>query len=475
MVKQFAKSSSSITKISKMINMKKIDDPTGELCEFVAQLRYEAIPSDVIQSIKLLMIDWLGSAIAGSGTRPAKALQDFALKMGPSTGPCSDFSGGPNTSAFFASMINAASSHIVEQDDLHNSSVLHPATVVFPALVAAAQDRNISGKRFLVAAVAGYEAGIRVGEFLGRSHYVHFHTTGTAGTLAAAAAVANLIGLDVEKTRHAIGTAGTKAAGLWEFLVDAADSKQVHTANAASSGLFAAYSAEQGVTGAKAIFDGAHGMGAAMSSDSDPKYLNDKLGERWATCETSYKWHSSCRHTHPAADTLLQLMQETGVKAEDITRVVTHVHQAAIDVLGPVVQPTTIHQAKFCMGAVLGLIAVHGKAGLNEFDQFALNDDRVLAFTKIVEMHLDPEIDAAYPARWIGKVTVETKDKKKYHARVEIPKGDPSNSLTEKEIVDKAYSLAQYGGLDSRESVEKWISQIYSLEDQLEFSNIFLR
>ncbi|MFK5979174.1 MAG: MmgE/PrpD family protein, partial [Rhizobiaceae bacterium] len=377
--------------------MKSIDDPTQELCEFVAGLRYEMIPPEVIRSTKLLMIDWLGSALAGAGTRPAKAMQDFAQKMGPTSGKCTDFSSGPNTSAFFASMINAASSHVVEQDDLHNSSVLHPATVVFSALIAAAQDRDVSGAKFLAAAVAGYETGIRVGEFLGRSHYVHFHTTGTAGTLAAAAAVANLIGLDPIKTRHALGTAGTKAAGLWEFLVDGADSKQVHTASAASSGLFAAYSSEQGVTGPKRVFDGVHGMGAAMSSDSDPRFLNDRLGQRWATSETSYKWYASCRHTHPAADALLQLMQEASLEAADIKHVTAHVHQAAIDVLGPVIDPTTIHQAKFCLGSVLGLIAVHGNAGLAEFDQFALNDDRVLAFGKTVEMVLDPEIDAAYP------------------------------------------------------------------------------
>lgn len=455
--------------------MKSTDDPTGELCKFVAELRYDDIPPQVIRATKLLLIDWMGSALAGAGTRPAKAMQDFAKQMGPVSGKCTDFSGGPNTSSFFASMINAASSHVVEQDDLHNSSVLHPATVVFSALVAVAQERNVSGAQFLAASVAGYEAGIRVGEFLGRSHYVHFHTTGTAGTLAAAAAVANLLGLDEVKTRHALGTAGTKAAGLWEFLVDAADSKQVHTASAASSGLFAAYSAEQGVTGPLRIFDGAHGMGAAMSSDSDPKFLNDRLGERWATSETSFKWHSSCRHTHPAADALLKLMDEQNLEAAEITHVAAHVHQAAIDVLGPVVHPTTIHQAKFCMGSVLGLIAVHGKAGLTEFDQFALTDDRVQAFGDNVEMVFDPEIDAAYPTSWTSWVNVETKGGKQHQARIETPKGDPGNPLSEKEIVDKALSLAQYGGQDTPETVEKWVSQIWSLEDQPEFSGIFSR
>ena len=99
------------------------------------------------------------------------------------------------SSPFLAAMANAAASHVAEQDDVHNGSVFHPATVVFPSALACAQAIGASGEDLLVAAVAGYEVGIRVGEFLGRSHYKVFHTTGTAGTIAAAAAVGHLLKL----------------------------------------------------------------------------------------------------------------------------------------------------------------------------------------------------------------------------------------------------------------------------------------
>ena len=109
---------------------------------------------------------------------------------------------------------------------------------------------------------------------------------------------------------HAFGSAGTQAAGLWEFLRDAADSKQLHTAKAAADGLLAAYLAHDGFTGARRIFEGAQGMAAGMSSDADPSRLTDRLGERWALAETSFKFHASCRHTHPAADALLKVVTE---------------------------------------------------------------------------------------------------------------------------------------------------------------------
>ncbi len=152
---------------------------------------------------------------------------------------------------------------------------------------------------FSTAAVAGYEVGIRVGEFLGRSHYKVFHTTGTAGTIAAAAATGNLLRLTPDQMLNAFGSAGTQAAGLWEFLRDAADSKQLHTAKAAADGLLSAYLAQHGFTGARRIFDGPQGMAAGMSTDADPAKLVSQLGDRWALTETSFKFHACCRHTTP--------------------------------------------------------------------------------------------------------------------------------------------------------------------------------
>jgi 2-methylcitrate dehydratase PrpD len=240
---------------------------------------------------------------------------------------------------------------------------------VFPPALAVAQALGRSGRELLTAAVAGYEVGIRVGEFLGRTHYKVFHTTGTAGTIAAAATTGRLLNLAPERMQHALGSAGTQAAGLWEFLRDAADSKQLHTAKAASDGLLAAYLAQAGFTGAKNIFEGPQGMAAAMSHDSDPAKLTDRLGGFWALLETSFKHHACCRHTHPAADALLLAIQQNNLDPGQIRRVTAHVHQGAIDVLGAVDVPQTVHQAKFSMGTALGLIAHFGRAGLREFDE----------------------------------------------------------------------------------------------------------
>lgn len=432
------------------------------LAQFAATLKWDDVPEAVQCKAEDLWVDWFGSVLAGQSARPVQSIARFALSQGPAQGPCEVIGQRSTTSPMMAALANAAASHVAEQDDVHNGSVFHPAAVVFPPTVAVAQSIGASGAQLMAACVAGYEVGIRVGEFLGRSHYKIFHTTGTAGTLAAAAAVGNLLRLTPAQMQHALGSAGTQAAGLWEFLRTAADSKQLHTAHAASAGLTAAYLAKDGFTGAQDIFTGPQGLAAGMSTDANPAKLTEGLGTRWATAETSFKWHASCRHTHPAADALLQVMQHNGLQPADLAQVTCHVHQGAIDVLGPVVNPSTVHQSKFSMGTVLGLAARFGFAGLSEFDAHFQAPETVALRDKVV-MQLDREVDQAYPQRWIGKVTVTTTDGRTLHGRVDEPKGDPGNTLSRAEITDKALRLARYGGAVAAPQAEAAVARLWQV------------
>lgn len=450
----------------------RLSDPSGVagpgrvLAEFAAGLAFEDIPEAVRRRAEELFLDWLGSALAGKGARPVEIIEGVARLMGPANGPCEVLISRRRTSPLFAAMVNGASSHYAEQDDVHNGSVFHPGAVVFPVALGVAQaldrEQGCSGRELLAGATVGYEVGIRVGEFLGRSHYRVFHTTGTAGTVAAAAAAARLLQLDADRMLHAFGSAGTQSAGLWEFLREGADSKQLHVAKAAADGLLAAYLARDGFTGARRILEGVQGMGAGMSTDADPSRLSDRLGERWALAETSFKYHASCRHTHPAADALLQVIERENLDIKDIEEVTAHVHQGAIDVLGPVEVPSSVHQAKFSMGTTLGLIAAHRRAGMEEFAS-DYGEPRVAAFRSRVRMVLDPEVDAAYPEHWIGKVTVRTTDGRILHGRVDEPKGDPGNTLSRSELEAKALRLARFSGAADEAEMRSLIERVWRI------------
>ncbi len=201
-----------------------------------------------------------------------------------------------------------------------------------------------------------------------------------------------------------------------------------------------------------------------MSSDADPARLTDRLGERWALVETSFKYHASCRHTHPAADALLQVVAGEDLALADIERVTAHVHQGAIDVLGPVVDPAGVHQAKFSMGTTLGLIAAHRRAGMQEFED-GYDDARIAAFRRRVRMTLDPEVEQAYPARWIGKVTVETTDGRVLHGQVDEPRGDPGNTLSRPELEAKALRLAAFSGAADETEMRAIIERVWGIVD----------
>jgi 2-methylcitrate dehydratase PrpD len=223
----------------------------------------------------------------------------------------------------------------------------------------------------------------------------------------------------------------------------------------------AAFMAQKGLTGAQDILTGQQGLAQGMSSDSDPSRLTDRFGERWALMETSFKYHASCRHTHPAVDALLKVLKDHALNPSEITTVVARVHQGALDVLGPVTNPQTVHQSKFSMGTVLALAAHYGFAGLTEFESH-FNDESTIAFRNRVTMVLDPEVDAAYPAKWIGKVTVTTKGGQVLEGRVDDPKGDPGNTLSRKELEEKMHRLSDYGNRLNKDATNRLLSRLWA-------------
>ena len=150
------------------------------------------------------------------------------------------------------------------------------------------------------------------------------------------------------------------------------------------------------------------------------------------------------------------------MQVTDLAEVITHVHQGAIDVLGPVVQPTTVHQSKFSMGTVLALVAQFGHAGLVEFDQHFLSSPTQQLRDRI-RMVLDSEVDTAYPQRWIGKVTVRTTDGRELHGRVDEPKGDPGNTLNRQEITDKALRLAAFSGGATAPDMQRAVQALWQV------------
>lgn len=450
--------------------------PERVLAAAARALTWETMPLETRESIRRLFLDWVGSALAGAPSDSARILE-FVVRSGsdsrhaPSAGEHPPGTATILTSLsavapLTAALVNGASSHVVEMDDLHNASIYHPATCIFPALFAAAEAAAATPSRFLAAAVAGYEVSIRVGEALGPEHYAFFHTTGTAGTLGAAVAVGHLLGLDEQQMLWAIGSAATQAAGLWQFLAEGSMSKPLHTAKASYNGALAAYLAEQGFTGPEHSLCGERGLlaattpaGALLTTGDYSEDLRQEQRSRlvdgiveeldgskavfgeYRTPNVSIKYHASCRHTHPSVDALLSIMQEHRLRADDLEAIRAHVYTGAYDLLNGVAA-TSPWAAKFSLPFCLAQAALQGRLSLDAFNQDALTDPRVTHLMGRVSLSVDPSLDDSYPRFWPAWVEVETKSGSTHTQRIDTPKGDPENPVTDAELDAKFLLLA---------------------------------
>jgi 2-methylcitrate dehydratase PrpD len=437
------------------------------VASFVTNCSYESLPPDVRELAKHCLLDWMGSAIRGSVEPPALKYAEVARIEGgnPRATALPDYI---KTSVSWAAQINAAASHTVEMDDLHPTSVLHPAAPIISAAVAVAEAVNASGRQLIESIVAGYDVGIRAGEAVGRSHYKLWHTTATCGTFGAAAAAARLLGLTHGQIVEALGSAGTQAAGLWQFLEDGAMSKQLHPAHAASAGILSAELAKRGFTAAKKIFEGPKGFLTAMSTDAAPEMLTEGLGRSYRIVTNSFKKHASCRHTHSAIDSTLILRNEKKVRAEALRRLEVHVYPAAYDLLNGV-QPRSAYAAKFCLPFTVAAALNRGRVSLNEFEDLSASDIR--ATMARVQMTRDESLAAEYPEKWPARVTATLESGESISATVEYPKGDSKNPMTLNELQDKFRVLTE--GILSATQQNHIIGVVDRLEDEL-VANLWL-
>ena len=401
------------------------------------------------------VLDWLGSAMAGSLETPARMTQRVVAGFGASKE--ATVFGGERSSAAGAALANGVASHILEFDDVHKGSTLHPAAPVIPAALAVAEREHADGRAFLLAVAVGYDAALRVGEAVNPSHYRFWHPTGTAATFGAAAAAASILRLDAARVVDALGSAGTQAAGLWEFNADGAMSKHLHPGKAAFNGILSADLAREGFTGASRILEGDRGFFRAMSEGFDTSRVTDGLGSRWKISENCYKLHSCCGHTHTAIDVALDLRRE-------------HIADVLIETYGPgfeivkEMRPNTPYQAKFSIAYCVAMALTEGVVGLEQFSAERIaNPPALLAKTRVV---VDAALTAKYPAAWPSRVTLTLDDGSVVRGESDFPRGNPENPVSTEALEEKFRSLIvpRFGKAIAARAIER-IGRIETVTD----------
>ena len=416
-----------------------VKEYTKILAGYVSDATYKSLPAPVVNTAKMCLLDWFGAVLAGKENKEACIAKKFVNETGGREQ--SSLIGYPEKSSCInAAFLSGVTAHVLEFDDVHEASILHPGAPIISAAVAAAEKSGATVESLLLSVVLGYEVAIRIGECVGPSHYRYWHTTGTCGTFGAATAAGKLFGLSKEQMVHCLGNAGTQAGGLWECNREGAMSKVLHVGKAAANGVIAATLAKNDFTGASRILEGDRGFCRATAEEYDLSKLLDGLGRIYRILSVSYKPYPCCRHTHSAVDAGILIHGRKNIMWKDITTVTVRTYSQAIETAGNM-DPTTSREAKFSLPYCVSIALKKGEVGTGDFHEESINDRDVRGLMAKIRVLPDETMEEYYPGEWRASVEVSSEKGSNAACEIKYPYGHPKNAMDEEAIFKKYDTL----------------------------------
>jgi 2-methylcitrate dehydratase PrpD len=426
---------------------------TERLAQFLVTYRPEDVPERVRHEAKRSLVNFFATALGGCRN---EAVEMLVAALADCFGPphATIIGRSERADALTATFLNAVSANVLDFDDTHLRTVIHPTAPVAPGLFALAERRPITGAALLHAFVLGVEVECRIGNALSPGHYRRgWHITATCGVLGAAAAAGKLLRLDSGRMAWALGTAATQSSGLIENL--GTMSKSVGVGNAARNGLAAALYAERGLSGPDRPLEGPRGLAAVMGEGADLASVTHGLGESWELMQNAYKPYPSGVVLHPVIDACLELRPKVGDVAR-IERILVKGHPLLRERADrPAV--TVGREAQVSLQHSVAVAFLYGAAGVKEYSDACVNDPAVLALRSKVYA----EDDTSIPAD-AAVVSLRTTAGDMLSAHIAHARGSLARPLSDRELEDKLRDLAAYGapGVDA----DRLIAAIWTLD-----------
>jgi len=417
---------------------------TANLAAFVAEVARRGVPPNVRAVLQAAAIDAIGCGLFGLTTAAVRIVHAFAREQGGPSEATLWAAGGARIAAANAALVTGTAIHGFDFDD-HHRAKLHLSAAVFPAALAMAERQNADGRTLLAALAAGYEAMARIGLAANpnAARMRGWHLTGTCGTFGAAAAAAVILGLDADTTASALGVAGTQSAGLWAFNADGAMSKRLHPGRSAQSGIIAALLAQKGFHGPRKILEAEDGgFLAAMSDDARPAEIERDLGRIWRAEAVCFKPYACCGSNHASIDAAFELMAEHGFTAANVRSVTVGVSRVVDRQTGFVYTPSTVLNAQMSLRYNVAVALLDRAALIEQFTESRIGDPVLNELVSRINVEIDAEMDAVYPDKYAGIVTIELRDGRRLRKRVDHSKGMPENRMTSAELGAKFKALA---------------------------------
>ena len=414
------------------------------LAEYALTLKYDEIPSEVIERTKHLFLDFLGVGFGGhrvaESTRPIiEGVKDLAQGA---RGTCSVLAEPDLYPPHYAALLNGTLVHSMDFDDTHRESIMHPGAPLFATLMALAEETGASGRDFLTAVVAGYDVGCKIGKAHGNAvHHRGFHPTATTGIFACTAAGARLLGLSPQELNNALGLNISQAAGSQQFMANGAWNKRFHVGLTAHNAIYSLIMARHGYLGATEPIEGRFGYFALYCSEPrDAGAALEGLGSEFEVMNTAVKPYPCCRYNHAPIDAVMALVQADKLSPSDIARLEIEMSPTGYNLVASPPeqkkQPTNIVEGQFSVYFAAAIAAAHRKYDWDSYNYLDAPDIRDL-MQRITARTADdlPGMEA--------RVTIVARDGRRLMNEVLLPKGEPEVPLSWEEMQAKFNALAQ--------------------------------
>ena len=428
---------------------------TDYVARFIVNMRYEDIPSDVIELARKSILDGLGLALCGSAARTGEIARQYitSLGFGPgAAGLATVIGSSMKAPARFAAFANAVGIHADDYDDTQLAVaenrtyglLTHPTAPVLPAALAVAETRSLSGRELLLAYNLGVEVECKIAEAISPRHYEEgFHSTGTIGVMGAAAAVAKLNGLDLPRVLTTLGIAASEGAGLRENF--GTMTKPFHAGKAAENGVVAADFAALGWTATHEVLEAPRGFFQAAGGGYDAAAILSKLGSPWTFVNpgVSIKPFPSGSLTHPGMTELERLIQEHDIQPDQVELLEVGTNKDSPNALIHH-HPKDHLQAKFSMEFCMAALLLYRKAGLMEFTDEVVNRPAVQQMIARVKFGVDPVAEAAGYNKMTTILKIHLKDGRVIGGRADFGKGSPAIPMSFADVTAKFLDCAGF-------------------------------
>lgn len=446
--------------IDKMLRRIKMADITVLLSEFVHRLSFNSLPQHTVENTRLFLIDYFAAAIAGKRVNTTfNAAIESAVFAAGGTEEATVLFSSKRLPVAKAAFMGAVYAHGADMDDGNRKAMGHVGACVFSTVLALAEKLGKGEQDIIVAANAGYELYCRIAA-AAQPGLVHrgFHSTGTAGVIAAAGAAAKLMGLTAAQIRNAMAISVTMASGLMIIAEPGQSIKPLNPARAAEGGILAAFLAAKGVSGGDMPLESEKGWLHAMTDKADMSMITNGLGSVFCIDECYIKPYPSCRHTHPALQAAQDIMFSNGLKATDIEGVTVHIYENAIKIAGQITAPQNNDDKKFSIHYALACMLAHGDFGLADIENSGVAPE-VKALTEKIKLISDSTMENRDKGIRGCRVVI-TAHGTDYSETVLIPKGDPQNPFTVEDERKKLLSVL--GGVVKEEKALELYADILS-------------